>query len=252
MTIVKQEVIITGKNSVFETIVAGKRRIYALYILQDEKPYYRELLSLIKKQSPRTKIIRVDADEMVGLVGETVAHQGVAILAEAPKAVEIDDVLDQVQKEGRDPFLLVAAGITDPHNLGAILRSSAAVGVDAVIIPKQRSASLNPTVSKVAAGAVEHVPVIEVTNINNTLNALKDRGLWIYGAQSSGKEIYDVDLRGPMVLVIGSEGKGLPRLTAETCDVLISIPMSGKVESLNASVAAGVVLYEIYRQRRGN
>ena len=154
---------------------------------------------------------------------------------------------------GKPPLLLILDGVQDPHNLGACLRSADAAGVDAVILPKDHSAPLNATARKVACGAAETVPVVRVTNLARTLRAIRDAGVWLYGAAGEAQQaLYDVDLSGPVALVLGGEGKGLRRLTREQCDLLVKLPMAGKVESLNVSVATGVALYEAVRQRTGS
>ncbi len=180
-------------------------------------------------------------------------HQGVIILAKPGKLyVESDlyKVIDGKTKEQQDPFVLVLDGVTDPHNLGACLRSADAAGVDALVIPKDNSAGLTEVARKVASGAAESVPVIAVTNLARTLNKLKEKGLWVAGAAGeSENSLFDTSLTGPRVVVLGAEGTGMRRLTKETCDELIRIPMFGKVSSLNVSVATGIILFEVVRQR---
>lgn len=177
-------------------------------------------------------------------------HQGVAALAAAHKYAELSDILAAAKSKGEPPFLLIADGITDPHNLGSIIRTADAAGAHGVVIPKNRSVSLNSVVAKVSAGAVEHMPVARVTNIAQTLELLKKEGLWIAGTALEAEQYcFESDLTGPLGIVIGSEGEGMSRLVREHCDFLVKIPMLGKTESLNASVAAGVLLYETVRQR---
>lgn len=182
------------------------------------------------------------------------AHQGVAALCSLPDRRgtehDLNALLDKVDEQGETPFLLVLDEITDPHNLGACLRSADAAGVHAVIVPKDNAAPLNMTVRKVAVGAAERVPLIAVTNLSRTLKQLQERGIWINGAAGEATQtLYQADLAGPLALVMGSEGKGMRRLTREHCDFLLSIPMHGSVSSLNVSVATGVCLYEAVRQR---
>ncbi len=194
---------------------------------------------------------RKDIRELDQLSGNA-RHQGViARLAAAGPQGEgaLDDILDQA---GPLPFVLVLDGVQDPHNLGACLRTANAAGVHAVIVPRDRAAGLSPTVRKVASGAAESTPLIHVVNLARTLRHLKDRGLWIVGTDGDAtQDVYATDLKGPLALVLGSEGEGLRRLTREHCDSLVRIPMAGSVESLNVSVATGVVLFEAVRQRRG-
>jgi 23S rRNA (guanosine2251-2'-O)-methyltransferase len=180
-------------------------------------------------------------------------HQGVAAEL-VPRAEDPETLLEEALESvtGTAPLLLVLDGVTDPHNLGACLRSADAAGVAAVIVPRDRAAGLTPVVRKVAAGAAETVPLVQVVNLARTLRALKDRGVWLVGtADDAPRTLYDVDLSGPTALVLGSEGEGMRRLTREACDELVAIPMAGAVESLNVSVATGVALYEAVRQRRG-
>ncbi|WP_218310956.1 23S rRNA (guanosine(2251)-2'-O)-methyltransferase RlmB [Alteromonas antoniana] len=178
-------------------------------------------------------------------------HQGVVARAKPARVLDEAD-LDQVLDKHEQPFLLVLDGVTDPHNLGACLRTADAAGVHAVVVPKDKSASLTGTVRKVACGAAEVLPLIQVTNLSRTLKHLQDKGLWIIGtAGEADQMIYDAKLTGPTALVMGAEGKGMRRLTRENCDELVKLPMAGTVSSLNVSVATGVCLYEIVRQRRG-
>ncbi|APE03285.1 23S rRNA (guanosine(2251)-2'-O)-methyltransferase RlmB [Alteromonas mediterranea] len=176
-------------------------------------------------------------------------HQGVVAKAKPARVLDEAD-LDKILEREPQPLILVLDGITDPHNLGACLRTADGAGVHAVVVPKDKSASLNGTVRKVACGAAEVVPLIQITNLSRTLKHLQDKGLWIVGtAGETDKTLYDVDLKGPTALVMGAEGKGMRRLTKETCDELVKLPMAGSVTSLNVSVATGVCLYEIVRQR---
>lgn len=177
-------------------------------------------------------------------------HQGVVAIAAAHRYAELSDILDAAKEKGEPPFIVIADGITDPHNLGSIIRTANAAGAHGVIIPKDRSVSLSSVVAKVSAGAIEHTPVARVTNIAQTIDRLKKEGLWIAGtALEAEGYCYDSDLTGPLGIVIGSEGEGMSRLVRDHCDFLVKIPMLGKAESLNASVATGVLLYEAVRQR---
>ncbi len=178
-------------------------------------------------------------------------HQGVVALAAAHRYAELSDILASAKEKGEPPFIVIAEGITDPHNLGSIIRTANAAGAHGIVIPKDRSVSLNSVVAKVSAGAIEHTPVARVTNIAQTLELLKKEGLWIAGTALEAEQYcYDCDLKGPLGIVIGSEGEGMSRIVREHCDFLVKIPMLGQTESLNASVAAAILLYEAVRQRK--
>jgi 23S rRNA (guanosine2251-2'-O)-methyltransferase len=183
-------------------------------------------------------------------ISQTRTHQGVILEVAAKEYVEVEDILKIAEEKGEKPFILVLDGITDTNNLGSIIRSAECAGVHGIILPKRRSATLNATVSKVAAGALEYVPVARVTNLVQTLRSLKNEGLWIVAADMDGKTNYqDADLTGPTALVIGSEGEGLARLAKDECDLIVKIPMKGKISSLNAGVAAALIMFEISKQR---
>ena len=178
------------------------------------------------------------------------AHQGVIAFVSVKDYVDTDDILQAAEKKGEPPFIIILDEIMDANNLGSILRTSDAVGVHGVIIPKRRAVGLNPAVSKASAGAVEYVPVARVTNISQTIDYLKKKGIWVVGTDLSGeKAYYEADLKGPIALVVGSEGKGMGRLVKEKCDFIVKIPMKGNISSLNAAVAGAIVMYEIMRQR---
>ena len=180
----------------------------------------------------------------------THAHQGVITLAAAHEYCTIDDILEEAAARGEAPLIIICDELSDPHNLGAIMRSGECAGAHGVIIPKRRSVGLTATVAKASAGAMEYMKVARVTNINNAIAELKDRGVWIFGtAADASTNLYDADLKSAAAIVIGSEGDGMSRLVAENCDFLVSIPMKGRISSLNASAAASVLLYEAVRQR---
>ena len=207
----------------------------------------KELLDLAREQGIRVE--QADARQLEREAGGD-RHQGVVAHYQAPEALG-EEALDDILAANPQPLLLVLDGVTDPHNLGACLRTADAAGVAAVIVPRDKAVGLTPTVRKVACGAAESVPFIQVTNLARTLETLKQQGLWVVGAAGEGAaELYDVDLTGGCVLAMGAEGSGLRRLTREHCDHLVRIPMRGQVESLNVSVATGVCLYEALRQRR--
>ncbi len=211
----------------------------------------RQFIARAKEAGVR--LIEADSLRIAKLAGSH-GHQGVAArVQEIPMAKSLDDLLDQLEADGvKAPLLLVLDGVTDPHNLGACLRVADGAGVHAVIAPKDHAAGISATVAKVASGAAETVPYFMVTNLARTLNELKERNIWCIGTSGDAdKTIYDVDLKGPVALVLGAEGDGMRQLTRKTCDQLVSIPMKGAVESLNVSVASGVCLYEALRQRGG-
>lgn len=177
-------------------------------------------------------------------------HQGVVAQVAAYEYAELDDLFQKAEDRNEQPFILVLDEIEDPHNLGSIMRTADAVGAHGIIIPKRRAVGLTTTVAKASTGAIEHIPVVKVTNLSRTLEEMKQRGIWVVGTDASGKQDYrSLDGNMPLALVIGSEGKGMGRLVKEKCDFLIRLPMAGKVTSLNASVAAGLLMYEVYRKR---
>ena len=208
----------------------------------------RQFIERVKESGVR--LIEADGMRLSKLCGSH-GHQGVAARVEAMAQVtSLDELLEQVEARGESPLLLVLDGITDPHNLGACLRVADGAGAHAVIAPKDHAAGINATVAKVASGASESMPYFMVTNLARTLNELKERNIWIIGTSDDApKTLYQVDLKGPVALVLGAEGDGMRQLTRKTCDELVSIPMRGAVESLNVSVASGVCLYEALRQR---
>ncbi|WP_018234008.1 23S rRNA (guanosine(2251)-2'-O)-methyltransferase RlmB [Thioalkalivibrio thiocyanodenitrificans] len=208
----------------------------------------REILEAAR--NARVPVERVDGEALDRLCpGER--HQGVVAVCEAPEPATEADLPDLVARAG-SPLLLVLDGVTDPHNLGACLRTADAAGVTAVIVPRDRAAGLTPVARKVASGAAESVPFVQVTNLARTLDQLKEAGVWVVGTSDDApQDLYQADLKGPLALVLGAEGQGMRRLTRERCDLLVHIPMQGTVESLNVSVATGVCLFEAMRQRRG-
>lgn len=213
-----------------------------------DDPRMRELLQLAQAAGVRSE--RTDSKAIAGRVGD-VAHQGVLAEIEPLPAWQEADLLDSLTGQGQ-PLVLVLDGVQDPHNLGACLRTADACGALAVVVPKDRAAGMNPTVRKVAAGAAETTPLVTVTNLSRTMKLLKEAGLWIAGADMAGEKLaYEADLAGPLALVLGSEGEGLRDLTRKNCDFLVRLPQAGSVESLNVSVACGMLLYESLRQRHG-
>lgn len=238
---------IEGRNSVFEAIRSG-RPLNKLFVLKDsEDVMTRRIVAMAReKDIPIQYFERPKLDA----ISQTRTHQGVILEVAAKEYVGIDEILKVAEERGEQPFILALDGITDTNNLGSIIRSAECVGVHGIILPKRRSATLNATVAKVAAGALEYVPVARVSNLVQTLRSLKKDGLWVMGADMDGESHYhSADLTGPAALVIGSEGEGLSRLVKAECDIMVNIPMKGKISSLNAGVAAALIMFEIRRQR---
>ncbi|MBR1472339.1 MAG: 23S rRNA (guanosine(2251)-2'-O)-methyltransferase RlmB [Lachnospiraceae bacterium] len=237
---------IEGRNAVIEALRAGKSidKIYILDGCQDGP------VMTIKREARKSDcLIKYVAKERLDQLSQTGKHQGVIAVAAAYEYAELEDILDAAQKSGRPPFLFLLDGIEDPHNLGAIIRTAYQSGAHGVIIPKNRAVGLTATVARTSAGALNYLPVAKVTNLSQTIESLKERGIWFACADMQGEVMYRANLTGPIGLVIGSEGEGVSRLVKEKCDFRVSIPMEGKLDSLNASVAAGVLAYEIVRQR---
>jgi len=240
--------IVFGIHAVQALLQRNPGRVERVLVQQDKvNARVREMLQLAKKS--RVKVDQVDRDELE--LHADGNHQGVLAICKNQKSLSEGD-LDELLEKTSQPLVLVLDGVTDTHNLGACLRSADAAGVTAVVVPKDNSADLNSVVSKVASGAAETLPFIKVTNLARTLKAMQDRGLWITGTavDETSRPLYEADLTGPRVIVMGSEGKGMRRLTQENCDELVYIPMAGEVSSLNVSVATGVCLFEVVRQRR--
>ncbi len=238
---------IYGRNPVIEAL-SGDREIDKIF-LQDGLTH--SLISKItamakEKRIPYKFVNRKKLDEL----SENGNHQGVVAFVAMQAYATVEDILERAKEKGEPPFILIADGLSDPHNLGSIIRTANAAGMHGIIIPKNRSVSLNAVVAKVSAGAIEHIPVAKVANIAQTIEKLKKEGVWVAGTDLSASGYhYDADLKGPLAIVIGSEGEGIGRLVKEKCDFLVKIPMIGEIESLNASVAAGVLIYEAIRQR---
>ncbi len=239
--------VVEGRNPVLEAIRAG-RRIDKLYALKGERDGTLRYL-VAKAREAGAAIVEVDRHKL-DQMSRTRAHQGVIALMPARDYADLDEILDRAEQEGREPMLVLCDGITDPANLGAIIRSAEISGCDAVVVQKRRSAGLTAAVSKASAGALEHLPVARVANLPSLITELKKRGFWIFAADGSGdRTIYEADFRGKVAFVIGSEGEGVSRLVLERCDLSVKIPMFGKITSLNASAAAAVILFEAVRQR---
>ena len=240
---------IIGRNPVMEAIRSG-RSIDKILIKKGK--YEGSVIPIIKKAKSAGIIIQEVDRSKLDMVAEGENHQGIIAYVSAYEYAAVSDILDRAAEKNEAPFVIICDRITDPHNLGAIIRTANCVGAHGVIIPKRNSAGLNSIVAKTSAGAVEYTPVAKVTNISKTIDDLKEKGLWIAGGDMDGEEMYKVDLKGALGLVIGSEGEGISRLVREKCDFIASIPMGGDINSLNASVAAGVLMYEALRQRKAN
>ncbi len=241
--------IVEGRNAVLEAFRSGKTidRLFVLdgckdgpvqTILREAKKHKDTVISFVKKE-------RLDQ------LSETGKHQGVIAYAASYEYVEVEDILERAKQKGEDPFVIVLDGIEDPHNLGAIIRTANLAGAHGVIIPKHRAVGLTATVAKASAGAINYTPVAKVTNIAQTIEELKDKGLWFACADMGGETMYKLNLKGSIGIVIGNEGSGVSRLVREKCDMIASIPMKGDIDSLNASVACGVLAFEVVRQRLG-
>ena len=237
---------IFGRNPVTEALKSN-RTINKIWLAKGEqKGSVREIVALAKEKRIAVQMVeRSKLDKMFPHEN----HQGVAASVASADYVAWQDIVDAARQKGEDPLLVILDELEDPHNLGAILRSVDAVGAHGVIIPKRREVHLTDGVAKASAGAIEHVPVARVSNLVQVIEELKKQGIWIAGADLHGEYMHKQDLTGPLAIVVGSEGKGLGKLVRESCDYVVSIPMQGKINSLNASVATGVLLYEVYRQR---
>ena len=241
--------IIEGRNAVLEALRAGVA-VDKLYLAKGEvDAALRHLASTAREKG--AVVVECDRRKL-DTMSVTHSHQGVIAVTAVREYVDVDDILDVAREKGEPPLIVVCDELSDPHNLGAVIRTAECAGAHGVIIPKRRSAGLTAVVAKTSAGAVSYVPVARVPNLTACLKDLKDKGLWVYGATAEGDtELYKADFKGPAAIVIGSEGFGMSRLVEETCDVRVSIPMAGQLNSLNASAAAAILLYEAVRQRLG-
>lgn len=237
---------IEGRNAVLEALRAGKP-IDKLYVLDGcpDGP----VRTIIREAKKGDTIINYVKKEQLDQLSETGHHQGVIAMAASYEYATVEDILEKAREKGEAPFIFVLDNIEDPHNLGAMIRTANLAGAHGVIIPKRRAVGLTPTVARTSAGAINYTPVAKVTNLKQTMEQLKKEGMWFVCADMDGTPYYQMDLKGPMGLVIGNEGEGVSRLIKETCDFVASIPMKGDIDSLNASVAAGVLAFEIARQR---
>lgn len=237
---------IEGRNAVLEAFRSGKTidKLFVLDGCQDGP-----VKSITREARKHDTIINYVAKERLDQISETGKHQGVIAISAAYEYAEVDDILEKAREKGEDPFVFILDGIEDPHNLGAIIRTANLAGAHGVIIPKRRAVGLTPTVARTSAGAVNYTPVAKVTNISNTIKELKNQGMWFVCADMGGTTMYDINLTGPIGIVIGNEGEGVSELVRKNCDMVASIPMKGDIDSLNASVATGVLAYEVVRQR---
>ncbi|MBR5597110.1 MAG: 23S rRNA (guanosine(2251)-2'-O)-methyltransferase RlmB [Lachnospiraceae bacterium] len=241
-----QEMNIEGRNAVIEAFRSGKT-VDKLYILDgcQDGP----VMTIKREAKKHDTMVKYVTKERLDQMSQTGKHQGVIAVIAAYDYAEVEDILQKAREKGEAPFIFLLDNIEDPHNLGAIIRTANLAGAHGVIIPKNRAVGLTATVARTSAGALNYTPVAKVTNLSKTIEELKKEGMWFVCADMGGTSMYQLDLKGPMGLVIGNEGDGVSRLVREKCDFIASIPMKGDIDSLNASVAAGVLAYEIVRQR---
>jgi len=240
---------IEGRNAVLEALNSGRNIDKVLIKKGDIEGSLRVIIA--KAREKGIVVSEVSASKLDEL-SDRRAHQGVVAVCPAYAYVEVGDILEKARKAGEPPSIIILDGIEDPHNLGAIIRTADAAGAHGVIIPKRRAVGVTPAAVKAAAGAIEHVPVARVTNLTNVIEELKKQNIWVFCADATGQSLYEAPLTGAMALVIGGEGGGVSRIVRESCDFTINIPMCGKITSLNASVAAGVIMYEAVRKRQLN
>ena len=240
----QNENLLVGRNPIREALKAG-RPVEKLLVAQgDLSGAARDIIRLARENGAVVQTVdRSRLDQIYP------AHQGMLAYVAAVDYKSVDDIFAYAEEKGEDPFIIILDGVTDPHNLGAIIRSAECAGAHGVIVPERRAAGLGPTAAKAAAGALDYMRIARVKNLNRTIDELKERGVWVIGTAMNGENAFTADLTGPAALVIGSEGEGISRLTLEKCDRTLTLPMVGQIESLNASVAAGVLMYEILRAR---
>lgn len=240
------EKIVEGRNPVLEAIKSG-RTIEKIYMAKGAVDGSLRMITAMAKD--RGIVINEVERKRLDDMSETGGHQGIIALVSPYVYSDVDEILNKAKIKDEPPFIIILDEIEDPHNLGSIIRTANLSGAHGVIIPKRRAASVTAAVAKASAGAIEYTLVAKVTNINQTLKELKEKGLWIAGLDMDGEICYEKDLKGPIAIVVGSEGKGISKLVKENCDMVVRIPMSGDIDSLNASVAGGIMMYEIQRQR---
>lgn len=231
-----------GKNAVTEALKSGAE----IDMLLVEKGQNHPIIALARERGVKIRFLDKAVMDKTSVTGR---HQGFIAITSEYSYCDVDDILDYAKEKGQDAFVVVLDGVEDPHNLGSIIRVCECAGVHGIVIPKHRSASVNETVLKVSAGAAEHIKIARVTNVNSAIEELKQKGVWVFAADMDGQEIYGCDLTGNVALVVGGEGNGVKKLTKALCDGVVALPICGKVNSLNASVACGVAVYEILRQR---
>ncbi len=240
---------IEGRHAVAEALRAG-RPVDKLYVLDGCKD--GPVSSIVKAAKKGDALVQFVSRERLDQISETKKHQGVIARMAAYEYASVEDILAKAEKQGEPPFVFLLDGVEDPYNLGAVVRTADQVGAHGVIIPKNRAVGLTASAARASAGALNYIPVARVTNLARTVEQLKKQGIWFVCADMGGQPMYQVDMKGPLGLVVGGEGEGVSRLVREACDYTASIPMKGHVDSLNASVAAGVLAYEAFRQRMGN
>ena len=242
-----REDLIIGRNAAMEALKSNKT-IEALYVTNGPKE--GSINAIINLAKDKKIVIKEVDKKKLDLMAAGNVHQGVIARITPYEYFEVKDILEDAKQKNEAPFIIILDELEDPHNLGSIVRTAETCGVHGIIIPKRRNVGVTPTVYKSSAGAIEHVKIAKVTNINNTIDELKEEGVWVYGADIEGKEYsYEVDFSGPCALIIGSEGRGISKLTLKKCDKLVKIPMIGKINSLNASVAGGIMMYEVLKGR---
>ncbi|AKA71392.1 23S rRNA (guanosine(2251)-2'-O)-methyltransferase RlmB [Clostridium scatologenes] len=242
-----REDLIEGRNAVIEVLRSERTVEQILVANGDVSGSINMILALAKEK--KIVIKHVDRKKLDQL-SQTGAHQGVIAQITPYKYCDVDDIINYAEEKGEKPFIVILDEIEDPHNFGSIIRTAETCGVHGIIIPKRRNVGLTPAVYKASVGAIEHMKIAKITNINSAIDKLKERGIWVYGADMNGENYcYDVDFRGAVALIIGSEGKGILKLTKNKCDVLVKIPMVGNISSLNASVAGGILMYEVLKQK---
>ena len=240
--------VVAGRNPVTE-VLSGERDVERVFIADGAEGSVSKIVAMARE---RGVIVDFVPKEKIDAMAPGVKHQGVVAKVSEYKCAEMEDVFKRAEKSGEDPFIIILDEVEDPHNLGAIIRTAECAGAHGVVIPKRRSASLTQTVALSAAGAIENMPVVQVTNLARTMEELKEKGVWIGAADMDGETYYDANLTGPIAIVIGNEGRGVGRLVKEKCDFVLSIPMKGKINSLNASNAAAILMYGIRRARELN
>lgn len=244
---IMREDLIEGRNAVIEALKSDRTIEYILIAKGDMVGSISVVLGLAKEKGIVTKEVdRRKLDQM----SQTASHQGVIAVITPYKYFELNDIFKHAEEKGEKPFIIILDEIEDPHNFGSIIRTAEVCGAHGIIIPKRKNVGATPIVYKTSAGAIEHMKIVKVTNINTAIEEMKERGMWVYGADMDGENyIFNTDLTGAVALVIGSEGRGISKLTKEKCDVLVKIPMVGEITSLNASVAGGIMMYEIMKQK---